>query len=63
MKLLLYLEDAYKELVEKVTWPTWKELQSSSIIVLVASLIIALVISAMDGVFKNVMEFIYNMFY
>jgi len=63
MKLLLYFEEAYKELVEKVTWPTWKELQSSSIIVMVASLIIALIISAMDATFKNIMEFIYNMFY
>ncbi len=59
MKLFLYLEDAYRELVEKVTWPTWKELQTSSIIVMVSSLIIALVIALMDGSFKNIMEFIY----
>ena len=59
MKLFLYLEDAYKELVEKVTWPTWKELQTSSVVVMVSSLIIALVIALMDGAFKNIMEFIY----
>ena len=59
MKLFLYLEDAYRELVEKVTWPTWKELQTSSIIVMVSSLIIALVIALMDGSFKNIMETIY----
>ena len=63
MKVLSYFGEAYTELVEKVTWPTWKELQSSSVIVMVASIIIALVIAAMDGVFKNVMEFIYNIFY
>ena len=63
MKVLSYFGEAYKELVEKVTWPTWKELQGSSVIVMVASIIIALVISAMDGAFKNVMEFIHNIFY
>ena len=60
MKLFLYLEDAYRELVEKVTWPTWKELQTSSVVVMVSSLIIALVIALMDGSFKNIMEFIYS---
>jgi preprotein translocase subunit SecE len=60
MKLFLYLEDAYRELVEKVTWPTWKELQTSSIIVMVSSLIIALVIALMDGSFKKIMEIIYT---
>ena len=59
MKLFLYIEDAYRELVEKVTWPTWKELQTSSIIVMVSSLIIALIIALMDGSFKNIMEFVY----
>ena len=63
MKVLSYFGEAYKELVEKVTWPTWKELQSSSIVVMVTSIIIALVISAMDGAFRNIMEFIYNIFY
>ena len=59
MKFFLYIEDAYRELVEKVTWPTWKELQASSIVVMVSSLIIAMVIALMDGSFKNIMEFIY----
>ena len=63
MKLFLYIEDTYKELVEKVTWPTWKDLQASSIIVMVSSLIIAMVIAIMDGAFKNIMEFIYNLLY
>ena len=63
MKLFLYIEDAYRELVEKVTWPTWKELQTSSIIVMGSSLIIAAIIALMDGAFKNIMEFIYNLLY
>ncbi|TXC81626.1 preprotein translocase subunit SecE [Luteibaculum oceani] len=46
-----YIEDVYNEMVHKVTWPTWKELQSSSILVLVASAIIALLIFLMDYIF------------
>ena len=44
-------KESYDELVHKVTWPSWKQLQSSSILVLVASLIIAGIIFVMDYVF------------
>jgi len=63
MKVKNYLKEAYEELVHKVTWPAWADLQSSAIVVMVASLIIALVTLAMDTSIKNVMEFIYGMFY
>jgi preprotein translocase subunit SecE len=63
MKLKVYIEEAYEELVHKVTWPTWKELQSSAIVVMVASFIIALVIFLMDISFESIMEFIYGLFY
>ncbi|SHN13139.1 preprotein translocase subunit SecE [Mucilaginibacter sp. OK098] len=43
-----YIKESYVELTEKVTWPTWRELQSSSILVLIAALIIALIILFMD---------------
>jgi preprotein translocase subunit SecE len=63
MKIRLYFQEAFDELVHKVTWPTWKELQSSALVVMVASLIISLVIFAMDLSFRNIMEFIYGLFY
>jgi len=63
MKLKLYIQEAYDELVHKVTWPTWKELQSSALIVMVASLIISIVVFIMDLSFRNVMKFIYGLFY
>jgi preprotein translocase subunit SecE len=63
MKLKVYVEEAYEELVHKVTWPTWKELQSSALVVMVASFIIALVIFVMDISFENIMGFIYGLFY
>ena len=43
-----FLKESYTEMIQKVTWPTWSELQNSAVIVLVASIIIALVILAMD---------------
>jgi preprotein translocase subunit SecE len=62
-KLKLYFSETYNELVYKVSWPTWAELQSSAIVVMIASLIISLIILAMDQSFDNIMKFIYNMFY
>ncbi|MBK7853847.1 MAG: preprotein translocase subunit SecE [Bacteroidetes bacterium] len=46
----------------KVTWPTWSELQSSAIIVLVASLIIGLVVFGMDAIFQGLVNLLYQMF-
>ena len=48
--------------LKKVTWPSWKELQSSSIVVAIASMIIALIIYLMDSVFSNVLDVFYNFF-
>jgi len=46
--LVAYFRESYEELVQRVTWPTFKELQKSAIIVAIASLVIALVIGLMD---------------
>ncbi len=43
-----YFKESYNELVNKVTWPTLGELQSTTIVVLIASLVIALIIYVMD---------------
>ncbi|MFP4024925.1 MAG: preprotein translocase subunit SecE [Bacteroidales bacterium] len=63
MKLKLYFQEAFNELIHKVSWPTWPELQNSAIVVMVASLIIALIIFVMDYSFQNLMDLIYSMFY
>ncbi|MBL7967436.1 MAG: preprotein translocase subunit SecE [Prolixibacteraceae bacterium] len=63
MKLKIYFEEAYNELVHKVSWPTRKELQSSAFIVMVASFIIALIVFVMDFSFENIMSFVYSIFY
>ncbi len=46
-----YLEESYEELVHKVTWPTWRELQESTILVFITLMILALIIFLMDFVF------------
>ena len=61
MKIKGYLKNAYIELVKKVTWPTWGDLQNSAIIVMIASFIIALVIYLMDISFSSLMKLIYNL--
>jgi preprotein translocase subunit SecE len=61
-KVILYFQESYKELMHKVTWPSWKELQGSAILVMVASLLIALVVAVMDLGFKNLMSVIYGLF-
>jgi preprotein translocase subunit SecE len=61
-KIKAYIKDSYNELVHKVSWPTWSELQSSALVVLVASLIIGLMVFGMDTVFQLVMNLIYSSF-
>lgn len=61
-KIVLYLEESYKELVHKVTWPSWKELQGSAILVMISSMMIAIVVALMDFGFKNMMNWIYGIF-
>jgi len=50
-KVKEYLNETVTEMVHRVTWPTWKELQSNTIIVVIASVLIALSIFVMDYAF------------
>lgn len=61
LKLLTDLEESYTELRYKTSWPTKGQLIKSSIIVLVASVIIALIIFVMDQVVDNLMHLIYSL--
>ncbi|MBK9290798.1 MAG: preprotein translocase subunit SecE [Bacteroidia bacterium] len=57
-----YVKESYTELMQKVSWPTWSELQSSAMVVSIASLIIALVVYLMDLSFRTVLENFYRLF-
>jgi preprotein translocase subunit SecE len=61
-KIRAYLKDSYNELMHKVSWPTWAELQSSAIVVLIASLIIGLIVFGMDTLFQIIMNLLYSTF-
>lgn len=58
-KIKDYCKACYGELAHKTSWPTRAELTHSAVVVLSASLVIALVVFAMDSVFKFVMSTIY----
>jgi preprotein translocase subunit SecE len=57
-----YIMDSIDEIRNKVTWPKFSELQSSAILVLVASLIFAIVIGAIDVTFKELLSKYYTNF-
>ena len=58
--MLNYFLESYYELVHKVTWPTFSQLQNSTVVVMVASLLFAIVVLAMDLSFENIMAAIYK---
>ena len=58
-KLIKYCKNSYEELAHKTTWPSRKDLTHSALIVLTASVIIAVAVFAMDKVFQFVMTTVY----
>jgi len=59
-KMFNYAKESYDELLHKVSWPTWSELQSSAIVVSIASLIIAFVVYLMDISFSSLLKGFYT---
>ena len=64
-----YIKSSYEELVNKVSWPSMQELQSSAIVVAVAALIFAIIVFLMDFVFgaqnlgwKGILGYFYEIF-
>lgn len=68
-KITNYVKECYEELMYKVSWPTMSELYNSTIVVFIASLIIAMIIFFMDIVsgvhptlmWKGVLGYLYSM--
>ena len=55
-----YVKESYNELVQIVSWPSFPQLQSSTVVVMVASAIFAIVVLLMDISFENIMSKIYE---
>jgi preprotein translocase subunit SecE len=61
-KITTYFKESYNELLEKVTWPTWNQLQQSTVIVLVATVIITAMLWVMDFSSNQLLKLIYSLF-
>lgn len=59
-KLGIKLKDSYSELVHKVTWPSRVELSNSAVVVMIASIIIAIFVFVVDFAFGEIINFIYR---
>ena len=60
-KFINYLKESFVEMTKKVAWPSWDKLQSSAIVVMVASVIFAIVIFGIDSFFQWLMSAIYTL--
>ena len=58
-KFINYLKECFVELTKKTTWPTWEKLQSSALLVMVTTVILALALWVIDLAFQKVMTAIY----
>ncbi|MBU3745524.1 MAG: preprotein translocase subunit SecE [Sediminibacterium sp.] len=61
-KITTYFRESYEELMEKVTWPSWNHLQQSTMIVLVATVLITAMVSLMDFGSNQLLKLIYSLF-
>ncbi len=60
-RFINYLKESYVELTKKVSWPSWPKLQSSALLVLGTTILLAALIFVIDFAFQNIMEFIYKL--
>jgi preprotein translocase subunit SecE len=61
-KISLFIRDSYKEMMQKVTWPNWEQLQQSTMIVLAATVLITFMVWIMDTAVNAVLKFVYSLF-
>ncbi|WP_126973570.1 preprotein translocase subunit SecE [Gynurincola endophyticus] len=59
-KVANYFKNSWQELTEKVTWPNWNQLQQSTVIVLIGTIIITLLVWVLDLISQTVLNFIYS---
>ena len=61
-KVTTYFSESYRELMEKVSWPSWTQLQQSTVIVLIATLLITGLVWVMDLFSNSLLKLIYSFF-
>ncbi|MCC6753823.1 MAG: preprotein translocase subunit SecE [Saprospiraceae bacterium] len=60
-KFVLYIKESYQELMEKVSWPTWPNLVDSAKVVLISSVLLSVLLFAIDFVVNQVLTFVYSL--
>jgi len=60
-KIKEYILESSEELLNKTSWPSWNDLQSSAIVVSIASLLIAAVVYLMDTSFQQILRIFYTL--
>ena len=66
MSLVEFLKGSYTEFKDKVEWPKWPDLQSSTIVVTISTVILALFTFGVDSLFSksiaNLITILINLF-
>ena len=62
MSLVDFLKGSYHEFKDKVGWPKWPDLQSSTIVVTIATVILALFTFGVDSLFSKAIANILSLF-
>ena len=60
-KFVNYCKESFVELTKKTTWPSWEKLQSSALLVLVTTVILAALLWVVDFCFQHLMTAIYSL--
>jgi preprotein translocase subunit SecE len=60
-KFINYCKESFIELTQKVAWPTWDKLQSSAILVMVTTVLLAAILFVIDFAFQHLMTAIYTL--
>jgi preprotein translocase subunit SecE len=57
--IVKYFNDSYKELIHKVTWPTWTQLELTAVNVILATIVLSLLLFGMDKALLLMLDYIY----
>ncbi len=58
--LVNYIKDSYNEFRFNVEWPKWSDLQQSTIVVAVTTIILSIFLFLVDYSVSNVLELLYS---
>jgi preprotein translocase subunit SecE len=61
-KVKNYILASYDELMHKVSWPTWEELQESTMLVLVSSILFSAAVALTDFGLQKILNLFYSVF-